>query len=231
MINAVIIFSIIFATPSNPYLLAFGYVFSIILATIILIYYAFKVNITQYSFIFSPFDGNFVRLCMLAVPIGLSLFVNQINGVIDRIFSSSLGEGVTSALSYANRLQLLPYSLVVSVFILVCTPRINKYFAEFNYDQAMFYVKKAFMLSFYLSLPIVLILLFFSAPIIHIIFQRGAFTSQSTIITAECLFMYALGLPFYAFREIATTALTANLKKYAILKNTTIAVILNILMI
>lgn len=53
---------------------------------------------------------------------------------------------------------------------------------------------------------------------------------MSTIMTANCLEYYALGILFYAVRQIATSVLVANLKQKLILKNTLISVILNILL-
>jgi putative peptidoglycan lipid II flippase len=51
-------------------------------------------------------------------------------------------------------------------------------------------------------LPSLAILYCFSEEIVNLIFERGKFDRHSTIMTAEALRMYALGLPFYSLNKI-----------------------------
>lgn len=230
VINVVIIISILLASPQNCYVLAYGYVISIIVALFILLTYLLtKGGVTYYRY-FSLKDDKIKQISIMAVPVGLSLFANQINHVIDRMFASSLGEGIAGVLNYAEKVQLIPYSLVVSVFIAVCIPRINKYIAENENEKAMYYVKKAYMIAIYISIPVVAFLSLYSEQIIAVIFERGRFNRQSTIATAHCLKYYAWGIPFYAFREISTKVLMAKMKKKVILRNTIFVCLTNIVL-
>lgn len=227
VVNIIIIMSIYFS-PINIMLLAYGHIISICFVTLLLIVYMIKKGFFRYTFVFSFFNYNFKQLCILAIPVGIGIFINQINTIIDRIFASTFGEGVTSALSYADKLQMLPYSLVVSAIITVCTPRINKNFACGNREDGLFYIRQSIMVVLYLSIPIVFILLLFSHQFVQLIFERGVFTSESTKITSACLSLYALGIPFYAFREIASVVLTADCRKNLILKNAMISILANV---
>ena len=60
------------------------------------------------------------------------------------------------------------------------------------------------------------------------LFERGNFSSNSTIVTAECLLFYAVGMVFYSYREIFSRVLVANKNQRKVLKNTIIVVLLNI---
>ncbi|MBR1495691.1 MAG: polysaccharide biosynthesis C-terminal domain-containing protein [Acidaminococcaceae bacterium] len=229
VVNLIIIISIYFAYQNSTLWLAYGYVFSMIFATVMLGCYLYKRG-KIIHFLFYPGDKNFLVLAKMAIPIGVSFLANQINAVADKIFSSTLGVGVTSALGYANRLQLLPYTLVVSVFVSICNPKMNRAFAVKDIDTALFYANKALMIAIYITFPIVLLLFFNAMPITMVLFQRGQFNSDSTIMTANCLKYYSLGMLFYAIRQIAANVLTANLKQQLILKNTITAVVTNVIL-
>lgn len=229
VINVILIISILFATQEQSWILAGGYVISMLIAFILLLSYAIK----QKKIVYKPYiefgAPEFKALCTMALPLGLSLLVNQLNTVIDRIFSSTLGEGITSSLNYADKVQSIFLTLTTSIFLTVCYPRINKHFALGDNENGMYYIKKAFSIAIFTSIPLVAILVIYCVPIVRILFEKGEFTKNATLITAKCLAFYSLGIPFYAFREIMTKTLAANEKQKNILKNTIITVLSNIL--
>jgi len=55
---------------------------------------------------------------------------------------------------------------------------------------------------FSLTIPATIGLMLLAQPIIHIIFERGAFTSFDTIATANTLSLYAVGLFAYSSNKI-----------------------------
>lgn len=228
VINVILVLSIIVATKEKVDLLAYGYVLSMVVAVAILWLSAWKKEDLTISFKIDLTDSNLREILVLAIPLGLSLFANQLNALADRMFSSILGEGVTSAISYANKVQSIFLTLTTSVFLTVCYPRINMHFANNDNENGMFYLKKAFLIACYTSLPMVVVLFIYSVPVVQVMFEGGMFTANSTKITAGCLSYYSLGIPFYAFREIATRALAANKKQKLILKNTVLSVALNV---
>lgn len=228
--NLLILLSIWISSPRTPHRLVIGYVCAHAAATALLWIYAARKKLITYRPCIDLHDETFKSLCKLALPLGISLMVNQLNGVVDRIFSSLLGEGVTSAMSYANKVQLLFYTLTTAIFISVCYPRINRHFANMDKEGGMYYIRQAVLVALYISLPVMGGLFLFSKPIITLFFERGMFTSDATALTAECLSFYAIGIPFYAMREIGTRALSASLQQKRILKNTTLSVVCNLLL-
>jgi putative peptidoglycan lipid II flippase len=78
----------------------------------------------------------------------------------------------------------------------------------------------SFKLIFLVTFPAMVGLLLLNRPIIHVLFQRGEFTQQSTLMSASCLFFFALGLPFvsgvrimapafYSLKDIKTPVIVA----------------------
>jgi putative peptidoglycan lipid II flippase len=64
-------------------------------------------------------------------------------------------------------------------------------------------------LAIFLTLPAMVGLVMFRVPIVHVIFERGAFGRPATLLTAEILFAYTLGLLFYISNRIVTPAFYA----------------------
>lgn len=230
IINIIIIFSILIASEAMPNILPIGYFLSTAIAAVLLWFVATRKKEICYKPRFCLHDPVFLRFCLLAIPLGISRLVNQLNSVADRIFASLLGEGVISAMGYANRVQLLFFSLTTDIFLSVCYPRVNQRFAEGDREGGLYYIRRAFLLAVYISVPVAGGLFLFANPVVAFLFQRGNFTTDSTAMTAGCLTFYALGLPFYALREIGLRALSASLEQKKILKNTMIAVGVNILL-
>ncbi len=179
LVNLVLIASILIATPQRPMILAYGYVASMILALAVLWAYARRKHGLRWEPVLDLHDRDFRHLCTLAIPLGLSLMADQINGVVDRMFASGLGEGVTSALSYANRVQSILLTLTTTIFIQVCYPRMNLYFAAGEKEKGSGYVQKALLIACYTSIPLVVMFALYAQPIISLIFQRGAFSDES----------------------------------------------------
>lgn len=226
--NILIIISIFIAGQGNIFFLIIGYLLSQIVVLILLWIYAEKKKIQKYHFKIDLRDRRIKEICFLALPFGLSLFVNQINSAIDRLLASTLGEGVISALNYANKVQLIIMGLTTMIFVTVCYPRLNMYFAKKQYALGMRYISKGIMLTNILAIPLMGGFFLLSYPICQILFQRGAFDANATLMTSRCLSFYALGLVFYSYREIFTRCLAANKQQKLILRNTLCAVAFNI---
>lgn len=226
--HLVLIVSVLLASTEHPMPLAFGYVLSTGTAAAALALYARRKYRLRWHWRADPHDADFRALCSLALPLGLSLLVDELNSMVDRMFSSGLGTGITSALSYANRVQGLVMTLTTMLFIRVCYPRMNLYFAAGEKEKGSGYVQKALLIACYTSIPLVAMFALYAQPIIRIIFQRGAFSDESTAVTAVCLTLYALGIPFFSFRRILTNTLAANMRQKLILRNTVITVASNI---
>lgn len=228
VVNVVIIASILVASPSNDIILAIGYSLSMIIACFILFLYFIKNGGTKFTPRKKGALSEFKDLLVVAIPVGLSFMVNQLNSVTDSIFSSTFSTGVISGLNYANKIQSVFLTLTTTVFMTIVFPRLNTYFAQKEYDDGMYYIKKGLLISSLLSIPFAAFIGFFSKDLVIAVFQRGAFDEASTVITAGCLEMYAIGIPFYAYVEIGSRTLTALMKQKLILRDTCIAVAFNI---
>jgi putative peptidoglycan lipid II flippase len=70
-------------------------------------------------------------------------------------------------------------------------------------------LRDSLRLGVFLTLPAMVGLVVFAAPIVMVLFERGAFTRSATILTASILSAYAVGLVFYVANRILAPAFYA----------------------
>jgi putative peptidoglycan lipid II flippase len=69
---------------------------------------------------------------------------------------------------------------------------------------------RALELSLLLTVPAALALVVLSAPIVHVLFERGAFGPEASRATGAALAAYALGLPAYVLVKVLTPGFFAR---------------------
>lgn len=132
--------------------------------------------------------------------------VYQINMVVDTILVSLVGTGAISWLYYANRLQQLPLGVVGAAISVALLPILSKALKSGQDQEASNTQDKAVEYGALLSIPAAVALIALAHPIINILFERGRFTSQDSLLTAWAVMAYSLGLPAY----VLVKALTPN---------------------
>jgi len=58
----------------------------------------------------------------------------------------------------------------------------------------------------FITFPAMIGLMILNRPIIQVLFERGLFNIESTIMTSSCLFFFAMGLPFISYVKILAPA-------------------------
>ena len=157
----------------------------------------------------------------LMVPGIFGAGLYQINYAISKTIASLLEEGSVSALYYAARVQ----ELTLGIFSIALSIALLPTFSDQAARQDMEGMKKtmvySFKLIFLVTFPSMVGLLLLNRPIIHVLFQRGEFNEQSTVMSASCLFFFALGIPFisgvrimapafYSLKDIKTPVIVAS---------------------
>lgn len=118
----------------------------------------------------------------------------QVSAFLDTFLASFLAAGSISYLYYANRIFQLPLALFAIATSIALFPKVSRYIKNSDEQKALAYLKKAFwFLSFMLSLS-TLGGYMLSDEIVHILFERGSFGAEDTLISADVLEMYMLGL-------------------------------------
>ncbi|MCF8055091.1 MAG: murein biosynthesis integral membrane protein MurJ [Desulfocapsa sp.] len=147
-------------------------------------------------------DPGLKRIITLMIPAVIGLSPTQINIFINTNFASSCAEGSVSWLNYAFRLVQLPIGVFGVALSIAAMPVLARHAAKKDVSGMKETMVSSLTMVFSLTIPASIGLMLLAEPIIHIIFERGAFTAFDTIATANTLTLYAIGLFAYSANKI-----------------------------
>ena len=150
------------------------------------------------------------ELIILILPATAAAGVYQISQLFYGYFSTLLGEGALTMLSYADRLNQLPLSIIGTALGVAILPSISQAIARNNEAEASDVQARAFDLSMLLTLPATLALAVAAVPIIGALFQGGEFTVEAARTTGNILAILVTGLPAYVLVKVLTPAFYAR---------------------
>jgi putative peptidoglycan lipid II flippase len=149
------------------------------------------------------------RTAALFLPYAAGLSLNQVNPVVGRILGSFLGDGVISALNYADRIIQLPLGLFVIAISQAVLPMMSKIEPDDNESFGTF-ARDALRFDLFIVLPSSVALILLARPVVHILLMRGAFGEWAWNTTSGALACYAAGLPGMACNTVLMRALYAR---------------------
>ena len=150
------------------------------------------------------------ELVVLVLPATFAAGIYQISQFFYGFFASRLGEGAMAYLSYADRLNQLPLSIIGTALGTAILPSISRAIDRGEDADAAKVQGRAFELSMLLTLPATLALAVASGPIIGALFQGGRFTVEDARITGNILAILSLGLPGYVLVKVLTPGFYAR---------------------
>lgn len=146
------------------------------------------------------------RLVWAILPVTFAIAVNQINLAMNRYFASALAPGSITALDYANRVMNLPLGIFAAAVATVAFPAMAAKGASKDWKGFSQEFSDSFRLMSFTILPASIGLLVLREPVVQLLFERGAFTPEATMMTADALFYFCLGLWFLGSLYLLTRA-------------------------
>jgi putative peptidoglycan lipid II flippase len=144
------------------------------------------------------------ELVVLILPATAAAGVYQISQLFYAYFSARLGEGALTKLSYADRLNQLPLSIIGTALGVAILPAISQAIAKGEDSEAADVQARAFDLSMLLTLPATLALMVAAGPIIGALYQGGQYTVEAARVTGNILAILVTGLPAYVLVKVLT---------------------------
>lgn len=176
----------------------------------------------KYKFILDVKDSYIRKALSLSIPVIIGVAINDVNAIIDRTLASDLVTGSISALNYGNKLNGLVLSIFVSAVTTVIFPLLSKESNKGNIDGIKRIMGEGINLILIITIPTTVGLFILAKPIIEVVFERGAFTADATVMAAQALKFYALGL-------IASSLQLLLTRVYYSLQNTKMPMIAGVL--
>lgn len=157
-------------------------------------------------------DEGLKKIGKLMLPVMIGTWVQPINFTINCRFASQLYNGAEklAALQYANNL----YTIIVGVFVLAIAnlifPKLSR--ISSGKDKAEFgsTVKITLRSMMFLLIPMMVGIMALSRPLVSLIYERGSFGADGTLLTTTALFFFSLGVMGYGVQTILSRAFYAN---------------------
>ncbi|WP_342076621.1 murein biosynthesis integral membrane protein MurJ [Yoonia sp. SS1-5] len=140
------------------------------------------------------------RLALIAAPAALAGGVVQINLLVGRQVASFF-EGAVAWLNYADRLYQLPLGVVGIAIGVVLLPDLSRRLRAGDAAGGQDAFNRACELSLALTIPASVALMVIPLPLVSVLYERGAFTTDDTAATAIAVAIYGLGLPAFVMQK------------------------------
>ena len=149
------------------------------------------------------------RLVVLGVPGIISAGITQINLLVSHNIATTQAKAA-SFLSYADRLYQLPLGMIGIAMGVALLPSLSRSLRAGADRDAMDSMNRAVELSMLFTLPAAVALFVIPDALIAGLYQRGAFTAETTLQVAKALRWFALGLPAFVLLKVLTPAFFAR---------------------
>jgi len=143
------------------------------------------------------------RLLWLAAPAAAAGGITQINLFIGQIIASTK-EGAIAVLQYADRVYQLPLGVVGIAIGVVLLPELSRALRAGHLVEAKHNQNRALEFALFLTLPAATAIAIISTVVVRVLYERGAFTPETTAITSQALAVFALGLPAFVMIKVFT---------------------------
>jgi putative peptidoglycan lipid II flippase len=180
----------------------------------------------SYSFVWDIRDAGLRQVMRLLAPNAAIVIFGSAAFIIDTAFVSYLPDPASLAAQHnAYMLFYMPVALLAQAIAQAALPQLSLLATRGHYSRMRRLTLKVIGVALLFTIPTTLLLCVLGRPIIHIVFQHGAFKKHSTDLTVLALIGYALGLPgviagelmartFYAMKD-ARTPLFTNILNFA----------------
>ena len=154
-------------------------------------------------------------------------------GFVDQAMAGMLPAGSVAALSYGSRIVALVSTMVAGSLSTAVVPYFSAMAAKTDFDGCRHTLRTYRRLALLVSVPITVLLIVFSRSLIHLLYQRGAFTSSDTFLVSHVQALYSLQIPFFAVSMLHVRMLSAlkrnDILMYAAGVNLSLDVVFNLI--
>lgn len=171
-----------------------------------LLYDAMRKRGFKYKWKFNFRDKYLKKMMSFFIPVIAGFGVNEVNASIDNAIASTLPQGSIAELNYANDIISLFLGIFVAAIVTVIFPVLSESHNRKDMEDLKGGVKYGVNTILTFAIPISIILITMSAPIVKIFFERGAFNAESTFFTAQALSYLSIGFIALTFIPMITRA-------------------------
>lgn len=175
-------------------------------------------------------DENIKRVFLLSIPILISTAVLPINNLVSTRLASGIGDNAVSAMEYAYKLYVVISGVFTYAIGNIIFPEMSRASADDNKEEYKEIINKAMRMMIYILIPLTIGITIFSKDIISVIYERGEFTAESTLITSSILTFFSAGIIGSGIVEVMNKAFYAKQDTKSPLIAGIIMIIINVIL-
>jgi putative peptidoglycan lipid II flippase len=211
----------------NIYALVLGMIAGQILEAILLGLFLKKRGIRK-SFGWYGFTENLQQVIRQFIPMTAGAFLTGSSILVDQAMAASLASGSVAILNYGNKVISFPLQIAATAISTAVLPYFSTMLARQDWPGAYNTLRHSLKLILLVTIPLTLLLVIFSRPLVGMLLLRGAFTSDNVDIVANVQALGALQIPFYLGGILVVRMLSAMRANHVIVWISLINVIINI---
>ena len=162
------------------------------------------------------------RVGTLMPPVIIGGAVYQINILVGTLLASLLAQGSVTYLYFADRLVQFPLGIFAIATATAVLPSLSRQAAAGDIGKLKDTFDHTLKLVFFVTIPASVGLIVLREPIVALLFKRGEFDVRATLLTAQALLYYSMGLwafsavrivaaVFFALQDTRTPAIMAGI--------------------
>ncbi len=225
--SVIIIVSIFLSLKTSPMVLVVGTLIAISAKALFQLPFVYKEGY-RYRPRINLQDPVMKDMMILILPVVIGVGANQINSVVDKSLASLLGTDVVASFSYAIKLYEFVQALFITSILAVIYPRLSSMIVSEKMDSFLNSLKKTMNVIIVALVPIIVGCIVLSKQIVEVLFQRNAFTSKDTTMTASILLIYVIGILAFALRDVLTRGFYSMEDSKTPMINSIISIVFNI---
>lgn len=225
--SIIIIVSIYLSLKTSPMVLVIGTLIAISAKALFQLPFVYKEGY-RYRPKINLKDPVMKDMMILILPVVIGVGANQINSIVDKSLASLLGTEVVASFSYAIKLYEFVQALFITSILAVIYPRLSSMIVSDRMDSFLNSLKKTMNVIIVALVPIIVGCIVLSRQIVEVLFQRNAFTSKDTIMTASILWIYVIGILAFALRDVLTRGFYSMEDSKTPMINSIISIVFNI---
>lgn len=176
------------------------------------------------------YDRNLHQVTQQYLPMIAGSFLMCSTGLVDQAMAATLPSGSVSSLNYGNRITALPITLISTALGTAVIPYFSKMVANGEWRELRSTLNQAMQWITIATIPITLGLVYFSEPIVRILFQRGSFTAHDVQLVAQIQIFFALQIPLRGPGALVVQLISTARANHILMWGSAINLIINIVL-
>lgn len=173
-------------------------------------------------------DPHIKQVAGQFLPMISGALIMSSTSLINQGMAAMLGPGSVASLNYGNKLIAVPMGLAMTALGTAVIPYFSGMVARNDWAGIRHTLKRYFGLIFGAAIPLTILLILISEPLVRIVYQRGSFTASDTHVVAQVQALFALQIPFYIAGILIVRLISAVLANHVLMIGNIISIFLSV---